>query len=111
MAREARCVRAWCKGAGNFRFRFDARRRMPLAALGLKEYAAGTGPVSKTADKEHTATSLGNSEVLSVKHAVAGYVTLDLPCTSHSGPLQAEVEAADAGERAAETHVSLPRGA
>jgi hypothetical protein len=43
---------------------------MPLAALGLKKYLGGTSRVSKTSDNEHTAPSLGHSEVLSVKHPV-----------------------------------------
>jgi len=47
-----------------------ARRRIPRHAFGLKKYLGGTGPVSKTSDNEHTLASLGQAEVLSVKHAV-----------------------------------------
>jgi hypothetical protein len=43
---------------------------IPLAAVGLKKYLRGTGRVSSTSDNEHTAASLGHSEVLSVKHPV-----------------------------------------
>lgn len=40
-----------------------------MQAVALKKYRCGTSPVSKTSDNEHTAASLGHSEVLSVKHA------------------------------------------
>ena len=50
--------------------RFAARRRIPAQARGLKKYRCGTAPVSKVSDNEHTAASLGHSEVLSVKDSV-----------------------------------------
>jgi hypothetical protein len=43
---------------------------MPLQAVALKKYRCGTAPVSKTSDNEHTAASLGHSEVLSVENPV-----------------------------------------
>jgi hypothetical protein len=43
---------------------------MPLQAVALKKNRCGTGCVSKTSDNEHTAASLGHSEILSVKHSV-----------------------------------------
>jgi hypothetical protein len=42
---------------------------MPRHAFWLKKYRSGMGSVSKTSDKEHTLASLGQSEVLSVKHS------------------------------------------
>jgi hypothetical protein len=45
------------------------RRRIPAQAFGLKKHRCGTSPVSKKSDKEHATASLGNSEVLSVKHS------------------------------------------
>jgi hypothetical protein len=38
--------------------------------LALKKNRCGRSPVSKVSDNEHTAASLGHSEVLSVKHSV-----------------------------------------
>jgi hypothetical protein len=55
---------------GSFFPRASARRRMPLQAFALKKYRCGTVPTSKTSDNEHTAASLGHSEILSVKHSV-----------------------------------------
>jgi hypothetical protein len=63
-------VSAASKGRGNSRPRRDARRRIPLAAFGLKKYLRGTGRVSKTSDNEHATAALGDSEVLSVQHSV-----------------------------------------
>jgi len=42
---------------------------MPAHAFGLKKYRSGSGCGSKVADKEHTLTSLGHSEELSVQHS------------------------------------------
>lgn len=64
----ASSVSARLKGPGRSRPRFSARRRMPAAAFGLKKNLGGTSRVSKTADNEHTAASLGHAEVLSVEH-------------------------------------------
>jgi hypothetical protein len=52
---------------------FSARRRIPRAALGLKEYFCGTSP-SKMPDNEHTAAALGHSKVLSVKYPPAPHI-------------------------------------
>jgi len=49
----------------------SARRRIPAQAFGLKKNRSGTVPVSKVADNEHTAASLGHSEILSVQDSVA----------------------------------------
>jgi len=67
---EATASSARRKGTGNSRPRRLARRKIPLAPLGLKQYFARCGPVSKTADNEHTVASLGYAEVLSVQHSV-----------------------------------------
>jgi hypothetical protein len=48
----------------------SARRRIPEHAFALKKYRGGTSPVSKVADNEHTAATLGDSKPLSVKNAV-----------------------------------------
>lgn len=45
-----------------------ARRKIPLKALGLKQYLSRCGPVSKHADNEHAAASLGHSEELRVEY-------------------------------------------
>jgi hypothetical protein len=49
---------------------FSARRRIPAQAFWLKKNLGGSSPISKVSDNEHTAASLGHSEVLSVKHSV-----------------------------------------
>jgi hypothetical protein len=38
--------------------------------VALKKNRCGRAPISKVSDNEHTAASLGHSEVLSVKHSV-----------------------------------------
>jgi hypothetical protein len=43
---------------------------MPRQAVALKKYRCGTLPDSKMSDNEHTAASLGQSEVLSVQDSV-----------------------------------------
>src|SRR5690554_3848281 len=57
------------KAEGNVRPRFAARRRMPLAAFGLKENRGGHGP-SKMADNEDATAPLGDSEPARVKNPV-----------------------------------------
>jgi hypothetical protein len=57
-------------GSGNAFPRLSARRRIPAQAFALKKNRCGTSPVSKISDNEHTAASLGNSKVLSVKNSV-----------------------------------------
>ena len=64
------CIKAWCNALGRFFLRFSARRRMPRQAVALKKYRCGTLPDSKMSDNEHTAASLGQSEVLSVQDSV-----------------------------------------
>lgn len=49
--------------------RFSARRSSPAQAVALKKYRCGIKSVSSTCDNEHTAASLGQSEVLGVKNA------------------------------------------
>ena len=56
--------------AGNSFSRLSARRIIPRHAFALKKNRCGTAPVSKVSDNEHTAASLGHSEVLSVQHPV-----------------------------------------
>ena len=65
VASDSRAVRKW---GGNTRPRFSARRKIPLAARGVKKNRGGTR-LSKTSDKEHSAASLGHSEVAAVEHA------------------------------------------
>jgi hypothetical protein len=65
----ARASSAAAKAPGNVSPRLAARRRIPLAAFGLKKYFDRCGPVSKTSGNEDTRASLGNSEVLSVQHS------------------------------------------
>lgn len=45
-----------------------ARRKIPLKAFGLKQYLSRCVPLSKHADNEHAAASLGHSEVLRVEY-------------------------------------------
>jgi hypothetical protein len=68
---DARFSRAVLRCPGSSRPRRSARRRIPVAAFGLKKYFDRCGPVSKTSGKEDTVTSLGDSEVLSVQHSPA----------------------------------------
>jgi hypothetical protein len=56
-----------------------ARRRIPLAAFGLKEYPDRCGPVSKTSGNEDATTALGNAEKLSVQNSVGD----PIPAFSH----------------------------
>lgn len=52
--------------------RFAARRKIPAAARGLKEYLGDT-VFCRTADKEHAAATLRDSEMLAVQHCVADH--------------------------------------
>ena len=65
----ATCSKASCKGLGNVRPLFFARRSIPAQALGLKKYRCGRSPVSKMSDNVDSAATLGDSEKLSVKHS------------------------------------------
>jgi hypothetical protein len=65
---------AACKRDGNSLPRFSALRKIPCAALGLKKNLLGTW-LSKTSDNEHTSASLGDSEVLRVKHTPRQTIT------------------------------------
>jgi hypothetical protein len=47
--------------------RFSARRSIPAHAVELKKYRCGIEPVSSTCDNEHTAASLGHSEILGIE--------------------------------------------
>ena len=67
---DARTVRAACKAGGNSRPRFSALRRIPRAAFGLKKYRSDT-LLCRTADKEHAAAALGDSEMLAVQNPPA----------------------------------------
>lgn len=69
---DARLCRAASKAGGKVRPRFVARRRIPAAAFGLKEYLLDTCGC-RTADKEHTTATLGDSKILAVQHAVADH--------------------------------------
>ncbi len=69
---DARLSRAACKAGGKVRPRFFARRRIPAAAFELKEYLLDTFDC-RTADKEHAAAALRDSEILAVQHCVADH--------------------------------------
>jgi hypothetical protein len=56
--------------AGKARSRLAARRRIPAAAFGLKQYLSRCGPVSKTSDNDDATAPLRDSEVLSVQNSV-----------------------------------------
>src|SRR5690606_37491247 len=58
------CCKARSNIGGKAFPRLSARRRMPRQAVALKKYRCGSSPVSKMSDNEHTAASLGHSEVL-----------------------------------------------
>jgi hypothetical protein len=85
MSLDARFCSAASSCGGSSLPLFAARRKMPLAAFGLKKYLDGTGPVSKTCDNEHPPARLGHwpnsslidvqrtpSHKLSVKHTPGG---------------------------------------
>ena len=62
---------ASCSAGGSVRPLLDALRKIPTAAVGLKQYASRCGSgVSKTSDNDDSTASLGNSEELSVQHSV-----------------------------------------
>src|SRR5438067_412908 len=48
--------------------RVAARRRIPAQAVALKKYRCGIEPFSSTCDNEHTAASLGHSEILGIEN-------------------------------------------
>src|SRR5450830_1431090 len=56
------------KSAGrSLRLLASARRSIPAHAFSLKKYLGGIEPVSSTCDNEHTASSLGQAEILGVQ--------------------------------------------
>jgi hypothetical protein len=61
--------RANSNASGNAFPRFSARRSIPAHAVELKKYLDGIEVVSSTCDNEHTAASLGHSEILGVEDA------------------------------------------
>lgn len=69
----ATALSAASKCAGNFFPRRSARRRIPRQHFGLKKYFCGAS-VSKMADNEQTAASLGHSVKLRVKHTPSDFV-------------------------------------
>ena len=64
---KATACSAACRDGGSVFPRFSARRRIPAHAVPLKKYRCGIEPVSSTCDNEHTAASLGQSEILGVQ--------------------------------------------
>ena len=64
---EATASRADFNASGNFLPLFSARRSIPAHVLELKKNLCGIKVVSSTCDNEHTAASLGHSEILGVK--------------------------------------------
>jgi hypothetical protein len=56
------------RAAGSVFPRFSARRSIPAHAVELKKYRCGIEPASSTCDNEHALASLGQSEMLGVKH-------------------------------------------
>ena len=63
----ANAVNALSSCGGNVRPRFSARRKIPVAARGVKKYRRGARS-SRTCDNEHTIAPLGHSEKLAVQH-------------------------------------------
>lgn len=66
----ADCVSAACSAGGSALPLRSARRRIPAQAFRLKKNRCGTSPVCSVCDNEDATTTLGNSEVLRVQHAV-----------------------------------------
>lgn len=62
------------RSAGSVTPRSLARRRIPVAALGVKKYRLGTSPSSKTSDKEHASAPLWYAVVLGIQFSVADTV-------------------------------------
>ena len=62
---------AFWSATGSTRPRRAARRRIPVAAFGVKQYFDRCGPVSKTSDKEHSLAPLGDGEESRVQHSPA----------------------------------------
>ncbi len=60
---------ATCSAAGSDLPRFSARRSIPAHAFELKKNRCGIEPCSRTCDNEHTAASLGQSEILGIQDA------------------------------------------
>jgi hypothetical protein len=78
------------RASGSARPRFAARRKIPAAALGLKQYLDRCGPVSKTSGKEDAAAPLGDSEPLSIQNSPRHAI----PEVIQAGEDRAEVAAA-----------------
>src|SRR5690606_1205063 len=69
-ARWARRSSAACKEGANRLPRLAARRSIPEAAFGLKEYRCRCSPVSKISDNEDATAPLWYSGPLSVQHSI-----------------------------------------
>ena len=94
----AACFKASANIAGKSFPLLSARRRMPLQAVALKKYRCGTSPVSKISDNEHTAASLGHSEVLSVKKPVGEPIPEDSQEPEEGSKIPPSVRRQDAGD-------------
>lgn len=70
---------------------------MPKQAFGERKYRAGTS-VSKMADNEHTLTSLGQSEPLSVKAPVAPHIPEFRQPAKDGGKVVSSVRGTKAGD-------------
>jgi hypothetical protein len=66
---KATADKAACRDGGSDFPRFSARRRIPAQAVPLKKNLCGIESVSSTCDNEHTAASLGHSEILGIQDA------------------------------------------
>jgi hypothetical protein len=80
---------------------------MPLQAVALKKYRCGRSPISKVSDNEHTAASLGHSEILSVKHPVCEPIPEDCQ-PSEEGT---KVPSSSGGQNAGDVLPDQPVGA
>ena len=66
---KATACSAACRDGGSDLPRFSARRSIPAHAVPLKKNRCGIEPFSSTCDNEHTAASLGHSEILGIEDA------------------------------------------
>jgi hypothetical protein len=78
--RVAICSNAWRSSVGIFFPRFAARRSTPAAATGEIQYLFGTSD-STTCHNEHSAPSLGDSEISAVQYSPTDFRTI--PTVGH----------------------------
>jgi hypothetical protein len=89
--RVAICSKAWRSSVGIFFPRFAARRSTPAAATGESQYLFGTSDCT-TCHNEHSAPSLGDSEISAVQYSPTDFRTI--PTVGHFTDDGSEVGAA-----------------